>query len=952
MKGFIAALRRWLYDEPAERLFVAFWYAAGMLLPLALTYANIESLEHNQFRYLIPIFYAIVLALAPPFQGVGVLMFGAYIGAVIPGIAVVTAAVAATVAGGVYAGYLVLVGYFIICSTLSTGFLNPLPRTFMFLLVLVTMYAWYEVEDLAVSGLIYSVPLTDGPNSVESKLCEGDPIVHFPGAKLVQEALCKLFFTDNRVSKTILKDLENGICRPWPKELIDVLSFLGFLPKDVDLNSFFGGTDICLKLCCGGLLQVNITPGLWIVRVIWELDFQGFSIMKSVLIAMGISFSCCALVLIFFPQNKAAHIELEKKLSAMLISKADSCETELTKLSDEVAIADYDHLEKAREMSLVAVLELNYLYPGLSTYFHSQWIPIITSISRFNRARRCFAIIHESRTFKCDAHSEALGLLAQKVGALLRCSGETLCIVTATNSGHILKRFFLLANEIRQGLDCLEQELTSSTEMVEYGLSPTRDLYGDAARELIAATKSVFNECFKLLQLRMQPPVASKVRLTGYLLSFGGLVGTSFVPYIRWAHALASMCIYRQKGKRFSAWLTHNDHVYHLQLVIVWVLVSFPPILYPDVRNWMLYPVGFLPVGSLGKWLFLPVTVLMQPSVEGTTKKGVLRFIGTLFGVLFGWLSGLALQANLVGGCALIVTVYFICVFIGIDAHGELSIFEGFNGHWGYSAQVASYTTLIVATDAVFFCSNPADAGSLCSFSVSQISLLRLVTQSIGIAVSVIVANLVFPQFSGVIVREKFQNAIINHNRDIKENDSVPSKTAEKTKLDPSEEAQLKVVVPPIVDTRIKDLSSILRIDSMYEAAVVHQSSAMFAEFPAWKPDEKALSLALLTQDMMNITALVAKTHPTLTATMCSVTESFADVIRYTARVPAPFSHVCCGRYYYYSHLGTEAPPQPAQELFNNAIALAQQVKQEHPQLEPFLDFMTRRANQYLDPSQ
>eukprot|EP00121_Abeoforma_whisleri_P015245 Awhi_evm1s14049 len=90
------------------RFQLAIRYALGFIIPLAITFADFYE---SKVKVLIPIFYALFIALVPPYQASCTLCLGLLFTGCIPAIGFGTAALAATIATGEeWAGFLVLIG--------------------------------------------------------------------------------------------------------------------------------------------------------------------------------------------------------------------------------------------------------------------------------------------------------------------------------------------------------------------------------------------------------------------------------------------------------------------------------------------------------------------------------------------------------------------------------------------------------------------------------------------------------------------------------------------------------------------------------------------------------------------------------------------------------------------------------------------------------------------------
>jgi len=156
--------------ETKMRLLLATSQTIGFFLPLAIAFGDFYD---NSEKLLVPIFYAIVIALAPPFQATVVFMFSLFVGGVLPGFGLVTAMVAATVnSGSLVGGYLILVLAIFCFLPLLTGPLAGITKMMALVLYAVCIYAWFSVRTLISTGLVFGAPKSYVENKIDEMFCQ------------------------------------------------------------------------------------------------------------------------------------------------------------------------------------------------------------------------------------------------------------------------------------------------------------------------------------------------------------------------------------------------------------------------------------------------------------------------------------------------------------------------------------------------------------------------------------------------------------------------------------------------------------------------------------------------------------------------------------------------------------------------------------------------------------
>eukprot|EP00121_Abeoforma_whisleri_P003685 Awhi_evm1s3317 len=87
------------------------------------------------------------------------------------------------------------------------------------------------------------------------------------------------------------------ICRPWPTELVALSPDYSFV------NRYFDGETLCITEQ-SGYVTVSISPGNWILEVIWTENHGEFAIMLGIISAFAIAVACVCFALLIIPPTR------------------------------------------------------------------------------------------------------------------------------------------------------------------------------------------------------------------------------------------------------------------------------------------------------------------------------------------------------------------------------------------------------------------------------------------------------------------------------------------------------------------------------------------------------------------------------------------------------------------------------------------------------------------------
>jgi len=432
----------------------------------------------------------------------------------------------------------------------------------------------------------------------------------------------------------------------------------------------------------------------------------------------------------------------------------------------------------------------------------THWKEVLNSMELFHRALRSYLIITQQEIPEPE--------LNQFLKTSLSLCADMLMIEPQPNRSIILDKF----KDAIQECKLVSKEI----ELPDY------------SKPLIEQTLDFLECCFKMVELRHTEPHGIIQTVLAYLkgIAIMGIIG--FLTYIRLIQGFI-IIFKRKRGLRY--WLTCNDRVYQFQYFVLLCGLIAVSTFVDSVANWLLNPVGILPSGSVGKWSILPVITVMLPSREGTLKKGLLRVVGTLIGALGGYITGLALQENVPGGCAVLCFIFFVSYSAGVNPGGELSIFGGFHGSYGYVFQLVTYTSAIISLETLFSCSDFRNPDSLCKFTISDLTVIRLTTQLVIITCAVLLSHVSFPQRGDLIAREHIADGLEAWPLVLKESsDSKSTSIKQDTKL-----------------------IATFHTQHVTAAQIMYNYSLMFIELPCYKPDPDHYLLCLLCHDLRAIEA-------------------------------------------------------------------------------------------------
>jgi hypothetical protein len=176
----------------------------------------------------------------------------------------------------------------------------------------------------------------------------------------------------------------------------------------------------------------------------------------------------------------------------------------------------------------------------------------------------------------------------------------------------------------------------------------------------------------------------------------------------------------------------------------------------PDLRNFLLKPVGSAPSGQFGVWAAIPIFSTIKLSAEGSLSRGLHRVVGTVIGAVLGLVGGITSTSSLAGGSVVITLFAASLVFLGMKPDRF-----GVGVAKPYEFQVGSYTSVIVAVDAVFSCSEPGDESSLCQYTVVEMFVIRLLSQLCSILLAGTVSFVFLPLWAGPRIRREVADALI-----------------------------------------------------------------------------------------------------------------------------------------------------------------------------------------------
>lgn len=133
----------------------------------------------------------------------------------------------------------------------------------------------------------------------------------------------------------------------------------------------------------------------------------------------------------------------------------------------------------------------------------------------------------------------------------------------------------------------------------------------------------------------------------------------------------------------------------------------------------------------VGPWACLGFLVTLTPTVEGTVKRGIVRYCGVLLGTLSAWLALVAFPRSPWGQGVWMCVTDFIMVWVAANKSTPLL---GFNTAWGYAGQIFTWQQAIIIVPAYL---KQADR--------DELALSRLVAQLIGITAAMLVSAIIIP---------------------------------------------------------------------------------------------------------------------------------------------------------------------------------------------------------------
>lgn len=153
------------------------------------------------------------------------------------------------------------------------------------------------------------------------------------------------------------------------------------------------------------------------------------------------------------------------------------------------------------------------------------------------------------------------------------------------------------------------------------------------------------------------------------------------------------------------------------------------------------FSVPVLHIAKTAAWTFLGFLTTFICTLEGTIKRAMLRMIGVVTGSGMAWLCLLAFPRSGIAQCIWMVVVDFIVVWISVNPN---SPFGGFHPSWGYSAQLFTYQQAIIVCETTILAPK---------YNRNEITVDRLLSQTIGITTAVALSVIVFPSRAGPTVR-------------------------------------------------------------------------------------------------------------------------------------------------------------------------------------------------------
>ena len=748
----------------------------GIFFPLAIWAGGFYS--SNLFVFLIPVLAQIFMVLTPPFYGGAILVISVGTAVIYMTLGVCTLAMKYSFdhPGEIWPSYVTLVVFWVIALPPLKSSKSAVGSTCVMIVVLGACYLYLETFGLVIYGELYGIDtsgldlLGDDPlgrfcnrTVGEGSLVSATPTPFFSPSLLLPKLdipallaslVCRL---PDPVRATLVQTLVASIggraCVPfsiWGALLRHEIEL--FAPQSIWLYDLFASDapDLCLSRVDGQeVWMVSMTPGQWIISVIWSGGDHNLAMAEHLYAMFAIAICCCAFARLL-PPGRLAVDELRSMLSEECAGLRRSLEQSALLSSlpapsglPSKVLTDVDaKYEVLTSLGSLSMLEPSMRHPGATVWpaLLKGVIPAARGVAEaISFAELVAAAVVAAQPAPAVPNAALVEGLRQAELACLAASARALqykpliALASKDESAQLCEELGARADDVRAASEALQ----SPADVEAHVADKSSMWYAASEAKLADATIAMSSACSSLLTAQSHPSAK------GALLGVLGLALPGALPFVEILKFWLLMPVHVASAVWRGELAWWRDYRLH---VSIRAMLAFPGMLalvafVPEVRDYLMTPVGPLPYGALGQWLLLPTVLVLLHTVDGSFGKGLLRIGGTALGAALGFAAGTALRELDTPwvACLVFVLVNFVCTFVGVDASGRFGASGMFNSQWGYAMMLTTYTTMILAIE--------GDELHL-RYDQGQYTTIRLVGQLGGIAVAMVATLLIFPRFA------------------------------------------------------------------------------------------------------------------------------------------------------------------------------------------------------------